>query len=77
LGAIERQKYITGLPGLLAPGGSFLLYAHLVDDPAAKVGLDESEIQELARILCPLSRVDSLDRFGRRAAWIELKRHET
>jgi SAM-dependent methyltransferase len=77
LGAPERRAYIAGLPGLLAPGGSFLLYAHLKDVPAAKVGLDESEIRDLAKLLCPLSRVDSLDRFGRRAAWIELKRSES
>jgi SAM-dependent methyltransferase len=76
LGVTERREYISGLPDLLAPGGSFLIYAHLKDDPVAKVGLDEDEIHDMGTFLCQVSRVDSFDRFGRRAAWIEFKRNE-
>jgi SAM-dependent methyltransferase len=76
LGAAERHEYISGLPELLAQDGAYLIYAHLKNDPAAKVGLDEDEIHELGKFLCQVARVDSSDRFGRRAIWIEFKRNE-
>lgn len=70
----ERQSYFIGLPVLLAPGGSFLLYAHLRSTPDARMGVSEDEIAQMQTSLVLVSRKDSLDRFGRQAVWIELCR---
>jgi SAM-dependent methyltransferase len=70
----ERKKYVTGLRDLLAEGGSFLLYANLKDDNLGRFGLGENEIVEMTHHLRRVSRVDSIDRFNRRAVWIEFVR---
>jgi cyclopropane fatty-acyl-phospholipid synthase-like methyltransferase len=74
LGERERREYLAGFPGLLAPGGSFLLYAHLKPNPDARIGLGEGDIEKIAQRLRQAARTDSLDRFGRGATWIEFMR---
>jgi cyclopropane fatty-acyl-phospholipid synthase-like methyltransferase len=74
LGDADRREYKTGLPDLLALGGSFLLYANLKEDHTGSIGLCENEIGDMTHLLRQVSRVDSIDRFNRRAVWIEFRR---
>jgi SAM-dependent methyltransferase len=76
LGPAERRAYLSGLSGLLAPGGSFLLYANLKEDPGARFGLGAEEVSALGEMLKLVSRTDSSDRFGRRAVWLEFTREK-
>ena len=74
LGAEERNGYLSGLPQILAPGGSYLLYAHLKADPESRVGLSEGDIENLSKILRLVKRQDSQDRSERQAVWMEFTR---
>lgn len=69
LPAGSRNRYRQNLLRLLAPGGRFLLYAHLTEDHSASVGLQPEEITALNDTLACLDRQDGLDRWGRTTAW--------
>lgn len=69
-----RERYRSSLPRLLKNGGTFLLYAHIKNQPDNQVGLDEQEIASFADLLRPDWRQDSLDRRGRKAVWINFKK---
>jgi SAM-dependent methyltransferase len=69
-----RVGYRKELTRLLAPGGSFLIYAHLSETGSALVGIDEKEIELLGRELSLAWRKDSLDTGGRKAVWMRFKR---
>jgi SAM-dependent methyltransferase len=73
LGEADRRVYIAGLPGLLAAWGSFLLYANLREPGKAAFGLAECELEDIASRLSLVNRVDSADRLGRRAVWVEFQ----
>ena len=60
-----REKYRQILEQILAPGGHFLLYAHLSGAPA----IEEDEFTCLSARLKLVQRQDSPDNFGRRAVW--------
>jgi SAM-dependent methyltransferase len=71
LGQVDRAAYLSGLTHLLVPGGTFLLYAHLNDNPQGSIGVSEIELDVIAAKLRMVWRQDSLERLGRRAVWIE------
>jgi len=73
LPAASRERYIQNLPVLLANGGTFLIYLHLMH-AAGRVGITEDEIAVIGQCLQPVSRVDSLDRFGRQASWLTFQK---
>lgn len=73
LPAASQARYIQNLPGLLANGGTFLVYLHLMHAPG-RVGVTEDEIAEIGKSLQPVSRTDSLDRFGRQASWLTFQK---
>jgi len=77
LSAVERRGYLAGLPGLLAPYGSFLLYAHRKEDPQAQIGLSDTDLDTISALLRLKDRQDSLDRFGRQAVWMEFVRERS
>lgn len=65
-----REAYRTNLTRLLAPGGTFLLYAHLASSP----GINEDEIATLARFLTLVRRTDGTERGTRPSAWLQWER---
>ena len=69
-----RERYRGSLNRLLKDGGSFLIYAHLKDQPDNLVGLDEQEIARFASQLRLVWRMDSQDRRGRNAVWINFEK---
>ena len=72
-----RTAYRTNLPALLAPGGSLLLYTHLLADgeiSRSGIGIPEPELALPGAGLHLMQRQDSLDRWGRKAAWAEFRR---
>lgn len=66
----SRAAYRENLRRLLAPGGTFLLYAHLRD---VGIGIDEQEIERLSSILSLSHRQDSYDPSGPRSTWLTLQ----
>jgi len=65
----SRLEYQRRLLPWLVEGGSFLLYAHRVDQPDSQ-GISEAEIIKLESLLRLIKRVDSQDRWGRNAIWL-------
>ena len=73
--ALERREaYRRGLDRLLAPGGTFLIYAHQRIAGNGPVGIDASEVEAFQAGLRLGWREDSLDRRGRRAVWMRFER---
>lgn len=70
----SRSGYRAGLRRLLAPGGSFLIYAHLRQGEGQNVGIDENEIGMLGQDLSLVWREDSLDSRARKAVWMRFER---
>lgn len=68
-----RLDYQRRLLTWLADGGSFLMYAHRVDQPES-MGITETEINGLGKLLKLVKRVDSQDRWGRKAIWLTFYR---
>jgi SAM-dependent methyltransferase len=67
----RRILYREHVAGWLVDGGTFLLYAHLKDSKdVAGSGITEEDVQAFSSWLKLEKRVDSLDRFNRRAAWL-------
>ena len=56
-----RQEYLAQVCDLLAPGGSFLIYAFLAADSAASRGVTEAEIKSITQSLRLAARADSFD----------------
>ncbi len=66
-----RQAYLANLERLLAPGGTFLLYAFVrPDDAPGAVGLTESEIGSIAARFQPVRRLNSTERGRKPSAWL-------
>ncbi len=75
LTAQGKAAYMQNLPGLLAAGGTFLVYARRVGaETAAKAGLTEMEIAQLGSLLTLEHRADSLERPGVEAVWLTLRK---
>jgi len=66
-----RPAYLNNLERLLAPGGTFLLYAFLqAGNEAGKRGLTEAEIMAIANRLDLVNRVNSTERGRIPSAWL-------
>lgn len=77
LGAEGKQRYAAQLPRLLAPGGSFLLYAHLDQSGEERnIGLLETDIDRLAGLLNLCWRQDGQDGPDRAAVWLCFQQSE-
>lgn len=68
-----RAAYRANLTRLLAPGGSFLLYAHMAADP----GIDQGEIDNLTHLFSLVNRMDSTERGTRPSVWLQFERPTT
>lgn len=68
-----RRRYIDRLPGLLSPGGSYMIYAHTRREDASRIGIHPADIDALSARLRLAWRVDSQDRFGRGAVWMRFQ----
>ena len=73
----DRPAYRANLLRWLAPGGYFLIYAHLVDalQPGG-FGLAPEDMRGIEQILSLRQRQDSLDRWGRRASWMTFQKKQ-
>jgi len=71
LDAEKKNAYVARLGELLAPGGYWLLYAHLVseENPASTHALHSTEIDELAQRFALVYRKDTDDKVGRDSVW--------
>jgi 2-polyprenyl-3-methyl-5-hydroxy-6-metoxy-1,4-benzoquinol methylase len=66
----KKAMYIKNLLRLLAPSGTFLLYAFVTpNDESQGSGLTPSDLSLLASCLCLRQRVDGTDRGERHSAW--------
>jgi cyclopropane fatty-acyl-phospholipid synthase-like methyltransferase len=66
-----HAKYLDQLERLLAPNGSYLLYAFVKPEPAPSgTGLVEADIDQISARLTPVSRRNGTDTVrGRSSAW--------
>lgn len=64
-----KQTYIQNLPRLLAPGGTFLLYAFFKTTPDQNNGLHESDLVLLDETLRLVERQAGSERGVRPSAW--------
>lgn len=71
LSPVSRSAYRHNLLKYLKPGGTFLLYTHLVEPGARELsGIDEGEVEWLGEMMQLAAREDSRDRWDRRSAWL-------
>lgn len=70
LDAKGKQAYLGHVLRLLADQGTYLLYAHLRKSDSEGLGIDQAEIDRLAKTLVLIRREDSNDRWGRCATWL-------
>ena len=74
----KKEDYLHRLDQILAPGGFWLLYAHLLSsefgDP--KHGLSAAEFEIASARFTLISRTDSLDKIGRDAVWALFQKSE-
>ncbi|MFZ5905095.1 MAG: class I SAM-dependent methyltransferase [Chloroflexota bacterium] len=68
-----RSGYLKSVSRLLAPRGTWMLYARRVDETSPSFGLTEDDIAELTRQFRLQRREDSLDARGRASSWFWFK----
>ena len=67
----EKQRaYLDNLSRLLAPGGTYLAYAHKPLHPGEEHGLSEADIARYATTLHLVHREDSSEASGRPSVWL-------
>jgi cyclopropane fatty-acyl-phospholipid synthase-like methyltransferase len=73
-----QPKYLDQIQRIIAPNGSFLLYAFVKPDPAlAGPGLVEADIDRISARFTPVSRRDGTDTVrGRSSAWFLFEKNE-
>ena len=70
-----RAAYVRKLERLMAPGGTFLLYASVrADEEVDGRGVPESELTALAAVMELVSREDGTNRGRRPSAWLTFRR---
>jgi ubiquinone/menaquinone biosynthesis C-methylase UbiE len=69
-----RPAYLKSVSRLLAPRGTWMLYARRADETSPTFGLTEDDIAELARQFHLQRREDSLDPRGRASSWFWFQR---
>jgi SAM-dependent methyltransferase len=75
LSDVGRSGYRQNLIDYLAPGGSYLIYAHCVSpDRARATGVSQTDIDEFSRILEVKSIVRTTDRWDRQTTWMTFTR---
>lgn len=75
LGRAEREAYRKNLLEILAPGGHFLIYAHLRPSSCAGgTGINAEDTDSFQGFLALENRQDSQDRWGRPAVWLCYRR---
>ena len=66
----SRFMYLLNLQLLLKDKGTFLIYCHLKSTPEAQTGIGDDDLDEIQSLFVLQKRLDSLDRFGRKAVWL-------
>lgn len=73
--ADRRGAYRANLFRWLAPGGTYLLYAHILTE-GRPVGITEMDIQSFSTELRLLDRQDSFDSGDRKAVWMKFEHNK-
>ncbi len=73
LGEREKGEYHANLQRLLAPGGSFLLYAHMKAENK-RSGITEEDIVSFSDLMKLVSREDGIDHGTRPSVWLRYER---
>lgn len=68
-----KNRYIRNIKRLLAPGGTYLMYAFLRDGGESGSGLDEYNIDQLSTTLHLQDRQEGTERGERPSAWFTFK----
>jgi cyclopropane fatty-acyl-phospholipid synthase-like methyltransferase len=71
-----RPNYVENVKRLLAPGGTYLLYAFTKTEGTEGAGVTEAEIEALSPPLELVSRQDGTERGRRPSAWFAFTRPE-
>ncbi len=71
----SRRKYQENLQKLLAPGGTFLLYAH-VSESTGQIGIGEEDIAAFSEVAVFVNREEGVDR-DRSSLWLTFKRDDS
>jgi SAM-dependent methyltransferase len=75
LPAIKREVYILEIQQLLADTGTFLLYTFIQPGlDGAGLGITESDLQSIRRLLRIVERKDSTERGIRPSAWLTIQK---
>jgi SAM-dependent methyltransferase len=69
LGMAQKTTYLAQLERLLAPGGTWLLYAFFKPEGAGGPGLVASDLEQAVQTLKLAQREDGVDRKNRPSAW--------
>jgi SAM-dependent methyltransferase len=70
----DRQAYINNVERLLAPKGTYLLYAFLKENDQEDRGLGPADLQALGKRFSLLERQDGSERGFRPSAWFKFSR---
>lgn len=65
-----KRRYIRNLKRLLAPQGTFLLYAFIRSTDSDKTGLSEQDLATLTGQFSLISRQDGIDHGKRSSSWL-------
>jgi SAM-dependent methyltransferase len=77
LSSAGRAAYRANLPGLLLPGGWFLLYVHWAKNGSPDgFGMTQADLDGFLQNLTLAQRQDSQDHWGRQAAWLWFRKRE-
>jgi cyclopropane fatty-acyl-phospholipid synthase-like methyltransferase len=71
-----RQTYVQNLERLLAPAGTFLMYAFFKQPGSSGSGLEPADLELLSRHLRLAQRQDGLERGRGASAWLTYQRIE-
>jgi len=76
LGMAQKTAYLAQLERLLAPGGTWLLYAFFKAEGAGGPGLVASDLEQAVQTLKLVQREDGVDKKNRPSAWFWFGREE-
>jgi SAM-dependent methyltransferase len=68
----DVRRFAENVALLIKPGGNFLLYAHLKEDPSADHGASEADFKTLEENLTLVKRTDGKES-SRPSAWLEFE----
>jgi ubiquinone/menaquinone biosynthesis C-methylase UbiE len=75
LSQMQKQNYVKNIERLLAPGGSFLIYAWLAEPNKKTTGMTKEDFQAFSKILKLINREDGFEGEVRPSVWLTYEKH--